>query len=188
MREVVVGVVALGLLVSSIAGCKSSSPAGGPDGGLGFTVQETIFIEYQNEVFVYLSDRTGLCGVLNGGAFAKSATILSLYLANLTSPTSSSPIVPGTYAVVTAPPTDGGLYSAADLSVSDSNCAGTFSSANGGSVVVSSVALGDGGHATGSFALTFGQTPIQGTYDANFCLYAPPPDAGVLPDGGTDCL
>lgn len=193
MRSLLVASVAVAVVLGSVAGCSSSSPAN-PDAGdgLGFTITEQIFIQTPVLTYVFLSDRPGLCELINAGVYIKSANILSLGLVNVDSPTSVAPAIPGTYNLVDTVPGAVGLYLYnTGVTSNDATCTGFASGPSTGSVNLASISAVDGGTAVGSYGMFFGLTHVQGSFDASFCnyTYVSLPDAGWADGGGTPpCL
>jgi hypothetical protein len=184
MRSLIVTSVAVALVLGSFAGC-SSSPDQVQDAGLGFTVQEQVFVPFPNgAVWVYLSDRTGLCDVLQVAALPKSSHILALQMGNKTTGTHYLPTIPGTYPLV--PFAGPGLYGDSQIYLFDNLCSLAFNGASSGELVLSAIDQDAGSFAVGTYDLTFGLARIQGSFDAGFC--APPASDAGLPDGGSDCL
>ncbi|HXX29144.1 MAG TPA: hypothetical protein VEJ89_00315 [Myxococcaceae bacterium] len=198
MRSMAATGVALALLVTAgLAGCKASlPPVTITDAGLGFDIQESIFVDFgppNHFVGVLQSNRTGMCDALNAGVDIgelKSTSVLAISLLNLATITAGSPVVPGTYDILNdlSSVPGVGTWSYAYAYTTDASCNGPLSPPTGiaGSVTLASIDRSDGGHATGSYDITFDTYQrVQNPFDALYCPYTFVYDAGTA-DGGAD--
>jgi hypothetical protein len=196
MRNLVMTSIAGALVLGGFAACSNNS--GGPDvqdGGLGFTVNEAVFLNAPPTTFVYLSERTGLCALLNSGLTLEnlqSTSTLVLDLINIVDVAGHTlPVDAGTYQVVLSTTVaQPGLYALVGVVTTDAMCGGGEFDGTRGSVELSSINANDGGYATGTYDIIFGSLRVPGSFDAGFCNFTYVSDGGgpLLPDGGAPCL
>jgi hypothetical protein len=196
MRSLVLTSFAGVWLLVGFGACSNATQLPIQDAGLGITVKESVFFTVPQGVYVYMSDRTGLCDLLNSGVLLpnlQATNSLVFQMVNLVDAIHTGPVDAGTYQVVQSQTVaQAGLYTLAGVVTTDPVCTAYEFDANGGSVVLASINANDGGYAAGTYALLFGNEQVLGSFDAGFCnyTYVPPADGGylLLPDGGIPCL
>jgi len=189
------------LVVGALPGCKSSLPTQPiSDAGLGFDVNDSIFIDFgppDNLVGLLLSDHTGICDLFNAGIGLdrlKDTNSLGFTFLNAVTTATTAPVTQGTYNVTISllnlPRVD--KWSTVYEYSSDSTCLAVNPPLGvSGTVTLSSIDRVDGGHAVGSYDVVFTTAQrVQGTFDATWCPYSFVLDAGTgdggVGDGGTD--
>jgi hypothetical protein len=193
MRSLLVVSVAAGVVVASAAGCSNKTVPGPQDAGLGFDVTEMVLLKspVDPSIFILLSDRAGLCDLLNSGYGLNNLKESNTFLLNLVNIASAvptfGPLDAGTYPmVVDTTQSRIGFNAVGLVDFVDVGCNPTQIPATGGAVYVDALNINAGGYASGTYDVLFNLQRIQGSFDAGYCEYQL--DAGVvLPDGGFVC-
>ncbi|HMK74292.1 MAG TPA: hypothetical protein VK454_13185 [Myxococcaceae bacterium] len=202
MRRMVWALGALALLVvGALPGCKPSLPPTQiTDAGLGFEIQDSIFIDFGPPDYLIgmlLSDHTGLCDLLNAGVGLdnlKNTNSLALSFLDAVGSSTAAPVTPGVYQVTVSflsLPSFGKWSEVYEYS-SDETCEAVNPPLGvDGTVTLNSIDRVDGGHAVGSYDVVFTTAQrVQGPFDATWCNYTFVLDGGTgdggVADGGTN--